>query len=145
MVQKQRERQSDSKMEKLADGVSGTIDTDGSRNGTLSRLYHAVTKEGDTKEGAIAGVLTSFAGLIVAGILPFTIIPMLVGFTLGGGILGQVMPDSVHSVLGGVAVSSFLTFLFFVNVPILGLGLISTVLFTIVATGATVGAYEYME
>lgn len=145
MVQKQRERQSDSKMEKLADGVSETIDADSRGGGTLSRLYRAVTKEGVAEEGAIAGVLTSFAGLVVAGILPFTIIPMLVGFTIGGGILGKLMPDSVHSVIGGVAVSSFLTFLLFVNIPILGLGLISTVLFTIVATGATVGAYEYME
>ena len=145
MVQKQREKQTDSKMQKLTDGVSKTIDTNGSRNSTLSRLYRAVTKEGDKENGAIAGILTALAGLVVAGILPFTIIPMLVGFTLGGGILGKVMPDSVHSVLGGVAVSSFLTFLFFVNIPILGLGLISTVMFTIVATGATVGAYKYTE
>lgn len=143
MVQKQRERQSDSKVEKFADGVSETIDSSGSKNGTLAKLYKSVSKEGDATEGAIAGVLTSFAGLMAAGLLPLTILPMLMGFTLGGAVLGKVMPDKVHSVLGGVAVSSFLTFFLFVNIPILGLGLISTVLFTVVATGATVGAYEY--
>lgn len=143
MVQKQRDRQTDSKMEKLTDSVSDTVGTNGGRGGTMSRLYNAVTEEGDKKEGAVAGISTAFAGLMLAGIIPTSIIPMLVGFTIGGGVLGKVMPNNVHSVLGGVAVSSFLTFLLAVNIPIFGLGLISTVLFSIVATGATVGAYEY--
>jgi hypothetical protein len=144
MVQKQRKKDTERKMEDIADGLSNKIGNQkSSRNGKLGQLYSAVTKEGSTEKGAIAGLLTAFIGLLSSGLLPFTILPMLFGFIVGGFLLGNIMPDSVHSVLGGITVSSFLTFFFFVNIPIFGLGLISTVIFTLVATGASVATYEY--
>jgi hypothetical protein len=144
MVQKQSQKDRETNVEDIAEGLSNKIKNEkSSRNGTLSKLYSSVAQEGSTEKGAVSGLLTSFIGLVVAGVLPFTIIPMLLGFSLGGAVLGKLMPNSTHSVLGGVAVSSFLTFFLFVNIPILGLGLISTLIFTVVATGASVAAYEY--
>ena len=143
MVQKQRQKGSDSSVDELKDGLSDKLSgSSTASDGTLSRLYNAISKEGNTKDGAVAGTVTGILGLVVSGIVPFTILPMLLGFAIGGSILGGLSDINVHSLIGGVAVSSFLTFFLFVNIPILGLGLISTVLFTIVATGATVATYE---
>lgn len=146
MVQKQRQKDS-TKFEDIAEGVSETVTSDSksSRGGTLSRLYSAITKEGSAGTGALAGFSTAMLGLIVAGILPTTILPLLAGFALGGAVLGKVIPDDVYSVMGGVGVASFLTFFLFVNIPILGLGLISTIIFTVLATGATTATHQYFS
>lgn len=144
MVQKQKSRDRNK-----TDGLRGSLSDEPSEritgDSTASKLYQAVMSEGNATDGAISGVVTSIFGLVAAGILPFTILPMLVGFSLGGLALSRVVENDIYSVMGGTAVSAFLTFLLFVNIPILGLGLISTAIFTVLATGGTVATYEYAK
>lgn len=143
MTQKRKTRDRTTSITDVTDEISSS--TGLSDRSMTGRLIRAIKKEGSVGGGATSGLVTSVLGLVVAGVLPFTILPMLAGFVLGGAVLGKLMPNDVFSVMGGVGIASFMTFLLFVNIPILGLGLISTVLFTLVATGGSVAAYEYFD
>lgn len=145
MVQKQREKDSkgiDDIRETVSDTVKGSKS---SSSGTLGQLYNTVKQEGNAKSAALSGGNVALLGLFAAGVLPTTILPMFLGIALGGAFLGKMIPKDVYSVIGGVAVSSFLTFLLFVNIPIIGLGLISTIIFTLVSTGAATAAHQYVS
>lgn len=144
MVQKQRERDSTS-VEDIREGVSEKVSGSKSSGGTLSSLYDVITEEGSTKSGALAGSTAAILGLIMSGILPTTVVPMLLGIVLGGAAFGKVLPSDVYSVMGGIGVASFLSFLLFVNVPIIGLGIITTVLFTLISTGLATAAHQYVS
>lgn len=147
MVQKQKDKQ-DSKVSDVTDGLRNGLGTDSSK--TLAknksmpvRLKDAIFKEGNVQNGVISGSVTSIAGLIFAGLIPTTVLPLLVGFAVGGAALGKVLPNDVFSVMGGTAVAGFFVFLLSVNVPVLGLGLITTLLLTILGTGVATAAHQY--
>lgn len=141
MVQKKRQRQRNDTSTDLVDKVGSSSSTRTVSQGSLpKRLYSAVVKEGNPEDGAKAGLAISLAGLVVAGLTPAIFgIPALLGMIGGGAALGKAMPGKTFSVIGGATVATFVTFLLFVGTP---LGIIGTLLFTILATGGSVAAYE---
>lgn len=148
MVQKQKDKE-DSKISDITKGISENV-TSSSKTRSVNkslpmRLKDAIFKEGSVENGVVSGAVTALAGLIIAGIIPTTVLPLLVGFTAGGAVLGKLLPDDVFSVMGGSAVSTFLIIFFSVNVPIFGLGLITTLFLTLISTGAVTAAHQYFS
>ena len=141
MVQKQKDRDkslSDSVSDKISTGKTSSYSKSSS---TSSRLKNALMNESSAEGSAIAGVTTGMIGLIVAGILPTTIIPMIVGFAIGGGVLSKLIPDDVFSVMTGVGITSFVLLFLTVSLPF-GLGFVVAPLLALVSTGLAVATYE---
>lgn len=141
MVQKQKDRDK-SLSESVSDKISSSSTSSYSRSSsTSSRLVNALMNESSAKGSAISGFTAGLIGLIVAGILPTTIIPMIAGFALGGGILSKIIPDDVFSVMTGVGITSFILLFLTVSLPF-GLGFIVAPLLALLGTGVAVATYE---
>lgn len=143
MVQKQKDKDK-TMTDSISDSVSSSVKT-GSRSSSLSgRLVDAIRSESSTVGILRSGAVTLLVGAILAGMLPTTVIPLMIGYTIGGAILGKLVPDDVFSVMAGVSITSFLVLWLTISLPF-GLGLLAAAGLSLLTTGATTAAHQYMS
>lgn len=145
MVQKQKDKDK-SVTDSISDTVSGSTSVStGSRSSSMSgRLLDAIRSESSTVGILRSGTVTLLAGAILSGILPTFIIPLMIGYTIGGALLGKLGSDSVFSLMAGASITSFLVLWLTISLPF-GLGLFAALGLGVLTTGATTAAHEYVS
>jgi hypothetical protein len=145
MVQKQKDRNK-SVTDSISDTMSGSNSAStGSRSSSMSgRLLDAIRSESSTVGILRSGAVTLLAGGILSGILPTFIIPLVIGYAIGGAVLGKIGSDNVFSLIAGVSITSFLVLWLTISLPF-GLGIFAALGLSVLTTGATTAAHQYVS
>lgn len=148
MVQKEKQRERSTDLSDISDSISSGGGRSVSQGSLPKRLYSAIMKKGDAKEGLIAGFSGSLLSAIAGSVIP--IVPGFVALTLGfigsGAIMGKLFPDGEFSTMGGVAVASTFMLLLTVGGALpLGLGVLFALLYAAVVTGGATAVHQLVS